>query len=153
MDSVLRALVIYVVLLAMLRATGKRTLDQVTTFDFVLLLIIGEATQQALLGDDFSLTNALVVISTLLVVDMAFSYVKQWSPKLDRVVEGVPTVVVEEGRILHDRMKRLRVDESDILEAGRMAHGIERMEHIKYAVVERSGGISVVPYPASPGGT
>ena len=73
MDSVFRALAIYAVLLLIFRISGKRSLSQITTFDFVLLLVIGEATQQALLGDDFSLTNAFIVIVTLVGVDIGLS--------------------------------------------------------------------------------
>lgn len=77
MDAVLRAVAVYGFLLVIMRLSGKRTLAQVTAFDLVLLLIIGEATQQALLGDDFSVTNAFVVITTLIVCDIGMSLVKQ----------------------------------------------------------------------------
>ena len=77
MDAVLRSLVIYVFLLVVFRISGKRSLSQATTFDFVLLLVIGEATQQALLGEDFSMTNAFVVIVTLVGIDILLSLVKQ----------------------------------------------------------------------------
>ena len=70
MDAVLRAIAVYLVLLLLFRVAGRRTLAEITTFDFVLLLIIGEATQQALLGEDFSVTNAVIVIATLLFIDV-----------------------------------------------------------------------------------
>src|SRR5690606_12768697 len=90
MDAVLSALAIYVFLLVVLRIGGKRTLGQTTTFDFVLVLIIAETTQQALLGDDFSVTNALLLIATLVGLDIALSLLKRKWPKLDRLIEGVP---------------------------------------------------------------
>ena len=77
MDSVLRGVVVYLFLLVIVRLSGRRTLAQITAFDFVLLLIVAETTQQALLGDDFSLSNAVVLILTLFTVDIAFSYVKR----------------------------------------------------------------------------
>lgn len=147
MDAVFRALAIYVGLLVIFRISGKRTLAQITTFDFVLLLIVGEATQQGLLGDDFSVTNALVVITTLVVADVALSFVKERLPAADRLAEGRPLVILEDGRPLEDRMRRSRVDVVDVLAAARQAHGIERLEQVKYAVLEQSGSISVVPYP------
>ncbi len=145
MDSVLRSLAIYFVLLLIFRVAGTRTLAQITTFDFVLLLVIGEATQQALLGNDFSLTNAFVIVVTLIGVDVLLSMWKQKSARAARWLEGTPLVLVEDGRPLHDRMDRARVDESDILSAARELQGLERMDQIKYAVLERSGGITVVP--------
>lgn len=79
MDAVLRAAAIYFVLMVLFRVAGRRSLTDLTTFDFVLLLIIGEATQQALLGDDFSVTNAILIISTLIAIDVGFSW-----PNVDR---------------------------------------------------------------------
>jgi uncharacterized membrane protein YcaP (DUF421 family) len=144
-DAVLRAAAIYAFLLLIFRIAGKRSLSQITTFDFVLLLIIGEATQQALLGNDFSITNALLIIVTLVGVDIGMSLWKQRSPALEKLVDGVPLVIVEEGKPLKDRMDKARVDEADILTAARELQGLERMDQIKYAVLERSGGISIVP--------
>jgi uncharacterized membrane protein YcaP (DUF421 family) len=145
MDAILSAFSIYLFLLVLFRIGGKRTLGQTTTFDFVLLLIIAETTQQALLGDDFSVTNAFLLIMTLISIDIALSLLKRKWPKLDRLVEGVPMVIVEQGRPLWDRMHKARVDESDVLTAARELQGLKRMEDIEYAVLERSGSISIVP--------
>jgi uncharacterized membrane protein YcaP (DUF421 family) len=147
MESVLRAVAIYVFLLLIFRITGKRSLAQITAFDFVLLLIIGEATQQALLGDDFSVINAWIVIGTLMFLELGLSLVKEWFPKLDRLLESAPLIVVDHGRVLKDRMSQERVDLSDVMAAAREHHGLERLEQIKYAVLERSGGISIIPKP------
>lgn len=146
MDAVLRAVAVYLFLLAVFRIIGKRSLAQITTFDFVLLLIIGEATQQGLLGDDFSVTNAFLVILTLLGMELLLTYLKQRSPKMDQILDGVPLVIVEDGTPLKDRMDRVRVDEADILQAARELQGLEQMDQIKYAVLEKSGGITVVPH-------
>jgi uncharacterized membrane protein YcaP (DUF421 family) len=145
MDTVLRGLSVYIFLLIIFRISGKRSLGQVTSFDFVLLLIIAETTQQALLGDDYSVTNAFLLIGTLFGVDIGLSLLKQRSAKLDQLLEGAPLVIVEEGKPLKDRMDKVRVDEDDILHAARELQGLERMEQIKYAVLERNGDITVVP--------
>jgi uncharacterized membrane protein YcaP (DUF421 family) len=145
MESVLRAAAIYGFLLLIFRITGKRSLAQITAFDFVLLLIIGEATQQALLGNDFSIINAYIVIATLMFLELGLSLVKGWWPKLDPILDSVPLIIVDHGRLLKDRVAHERVDLSDVLAAARERHGLERLEQIKYAVLERSGGISIVP--------
>lgn len=146
MDIVLRSVVVYGVLLVLLRISGRRTLAEITAFDFVLLLIIGEATQQALLGEDFSVTNAVIAIVTLLLLDIVLSLAKQRFARFDKILAGMPTVIVENGRCLTARMARARVSEEDVLEAARRLQGIERIEQIKYAVLEISGGISIIPY-------
>ncbi len=148
MDSVLRAAVVYLVLLVLLRLVGKRTLAETGAFDFVLLLIIAEATQQAMIDGDNSMTNAFLVILTLLALNVGFSLLKQRSEFVDRLVDDVPVLIVENGRLLRDRMDKARVDEKDILQAARQQEGLERLDQIKYAVLERSGGISVVPKQA-----
>jgi uncharacterized membrane protein YcaP (DUF421 family) len=145
MDSVLRAAAIYLFLLVLFRIAGKRTLSDTTTLDFVLLLIIGEATQQALLGEDFSLTNAFLVILTLIGLDIAMSLHQQRWPGCERWLEGEPLVIVDQGQPLRERMKRVRVSEEDILTAARERQGLARMDQIQYAVLERSGGISIIP--------
>jgi uncharacterized membrane protein YcaP (DUF421 family) len=145
MDSVLRAAVVYAFLLLSFRLTGKRTLAQITAFDFVLLLIVGEATQQALLGNDFSVINACVVIGTLMFLELVLSFVKEKWPKFDPILESTPIVIVENGKLMVDRARRERVDLNDVLAAAREHHGLERLEDIKFAVLERSGGISIVP--------
>ena len=149
MDIVLRSAAIYLALLVVFRISGRRSLSQITTFDVVLLLIIGEATQQALLGDDFSVTNGVLVVTSLVVIDIALATVKAKVPLLARTIDGVPVVLVERGQPMRDRMRRSQVDEQDLLEAARLAHGLERFDQIRYAVLERSGEISIVPEPGA----
>jgi uncharacterized membrane protein YcaP (DUF421 family) len=145
MESVLRAAVVYAFLIVVFRVTGKRLLAQITSFDFVLLLIIGEATQQALLGEDYSVVNAWIVIGTLMFLELTLSFLKQRLPALDRIMEGLPLVIVEDGRLIEDRAVHERLDVHDVLAAARERHGLERLDQIKYAVLERSGGISIIP--------
>ena len=145
MGSVLRAAAVYGFLLVLVRISGRRTLASMTTFDFILVLIISEATQNAMLGDDQSMTNGFLVVTTLIVLDIGLSLWKQRSPWLEKWIEGVPTVLVENGRPLKDRMDKARIDASDIMQAARELQGLERMDQIKFAVLERNGVITVVP--------
>jgi len=144
-NGIVNAFCIYVFLLVLLRIAGKRALGEMTSFDFVLVLIIAETTQQALLGEDYSLTGAMLLIGTLVGLDIALSLCKRQWPRFDRLVEGVPMVIVEHGRPLRDRMHKARVDESDVLSAARELQGLKNLDEIEYAVLERSGSISIVP--------
>ena len=149
MDSVLRAAAVYLVLLLLFRIVGKRTLAETGAFDFVLLLIISEATQQAMIDDDNSMMNAFLIIVTLLTFNVGFSLLKQRLPLADRVIDDVPVLIVVDGNPLKDRMDRARVDERDILQAARATQGLVRLDQIQYAVLERDGAISVVPKAAA----
>ena len=149
MNVVIRALSIYVFLLIVLRFAGKRSLVQITTFDFVLLLILSEATQQALLGNDYSLSKAFLIILTLVMAEIGLSLLKHKVPFLEKWLDGTPIIIVENGKMLKDRTNWSRIDEEDILAAARDSQGLERMEQIKYAVLETSGGISIIPKPDS----
>ncbi|AEG08039.1 DUF421 domain-containing protein (plasmid) [Sinorhizobium meliloti WSM1022] len=145
MDSVVRGITIYFILLAALRLSGRRTVAQMTTFDFVLLLIIAETTQQALLGDDFSIVNATLLILTLFGVDIVLSYLKQWSPKIALFLDGTATVLIADGKVDERALKRARVNIEDILVAAREQQGLARLDQIKFAVLEADGGISIIP--------
>lgn len=145
MDAVLRALAMWVVLMLLFRLTGKRSLSQATTFDFILLLVVGEATQQALLGEDFSMTMAAIVITTLIVLDRLADYLGYRFPRLDKLMESVAVILVDDGKVLKDRMAKAHIDEEEILTSARQAHGLESMDQVKYAVLEKSGGITIVP--------
>jgi uncharacterized membrane protein YcaP (DUF421 family) len=145
MEPILRAVVVYLFLLVLFRIAGKRSLSEMSNFEFVLLLIVGEATQQALLGKDYSVTNSFLVITTLVGLQIGLSLLKQRSERLKRLFDGLPLVIVENGRPLKDRMDKMRVGEDAVLEAARELMGLERMDQIKYAVMESSGIISIIP--------
>ena len=149
MDSVSRALIVYMILLLVFRLLGRRTLAQMTSFDFVLMMVIGESTQNALLGDDYSVSNGVLVIVTLVGMDVLLSLVKREWPRVDHWLDGLPLVVVDNGRPLSHLMRKASIDEEDILSAARERQGLERMDQIKYAVLEASGGISIIPKQAS----
>jgi uncharacterized membrane protein YcaP (DUF421 family) len=145
MDIVLRAGAIYFVLLIAVRLSGRRTLSELTTFDFILVLVISEAVQQGLVGDNYSLTTAVIVVVTLVLIDVALSFAKTHLRWVQKILEGVPTVLVENGRPLRDRMKKARVSEDDIMESARELQGLERIDQIKFAVLEVGGKITVIP--------
>ncbi|MUZ62604.1 DUF421 domain-containing protein [Agrobacterium vitis] len=144
MDAVIRGLAIYFTLLVIIRLSGRRTLAQMTPFDLVIVLVISETTQQAMLGDDFSITNAIILILTLFTTDIALSYVKRWWPRTAHVIDGVPTVLVVDGRYDERALRGCRLDKQDVMEAARNQEGIERVGDIKFAILEVSGNISVI---------
>ncbi len=135
----------YLALMVLFKIAGRRSLAELTTFDFVLLMIIGEATQQALLGDDFSLTNSVLVIITLIAIDFGLSLLKQRSSWVSRLVSGEATIIIEDGKLLHERLRRARIGEADVMEAARSSQGVETLDQIKFAILERNGKISVIP--------
>ena len=145
MDSIIRGAVVYVVLLVLFRIAGKRSLAEITSFDLVLLLIISEATQDALIDNDNSMTNAFLVIVTLIGMNVLFSLFSQRWKLFDKLTEGVPMVIAQDGRLLTDRMAKERVSEEEVLEAAREFHGLEALDQVKFAILERNGKITVIP--------
>lgn len=145
MESVLRGLAVYFFLLIIFRISGKRTLSQATSFDLILLLIISETTQQAMVDNDHSITNGFLLIVTLVGTSIFLAALKQFFPKLELWLDGQAVIVVDNGKLLKTVMNKTRVDEEDILSAARSLHGLERMDQIKYAILERDGNISIIP--------
>lgn len=142
---VLRAAGLYGFLLVVFRITGRRTLAQVTNFDLILVLIIGDATQQALIGDDFTVTTALLAVSTLVVLDVALSSAKQRWHAIDVLVDGLPLPLVTGGARRHEQMASEGVTDDDLLMAARHSHGLARLDEIDHAILESNGAISIVP--------
>lgn len=145
MEMVFRALAIYLILLVVFKIAGRRALLQMTSFDLILLLIISEATQQALLGNDFSVTGAMLTIITLVVIDMVFGIIKKKVSGAESVLDGSPVILMDHGTPLLDKMKKVDVSLDDILVAARQTQGITETAKIKYAILERNGHISVIP--------
>jgi uncharacterized membrane protein YcaP (DUF421 family) len=145
MDTAIKTALVYFILLVLMRLAGRRTLAEVSTFDFILLLIIGGTTQRSLLGQDYSVTNALIVVVTLVLIDVVLSLVERDNPTFAKIVNGSPLIVVEDGRLLQNRMRWSRITESEILAAARRKHGIERLDDIKFAILEATGDISIIP--------
>lgn len=145
LNPVLRAAAIYLFLLVLFRFMGKRSLSQATTFDVVLLLIVSEATQNAMIGEDFSITNAYIVISTLIGLDVLLNLIKSKWKWFDKVTESVPLVLVSEGKMHHDRMQHSNVEVDDLLEAGRRQYGFTNLAPIRFAILEIDGEITIIP--------
>jgi uncharacterized membrane protein YcaP (DUF421 family) len=144
MEQILRTLGIYVFLMITFRIAGKRTLKDVTVFDFVLLLVLSESVQQALTSDDYSLVNAWVILGTFLFLDVAMSLFKRRFPRLDRLIDGEPLVIVKDGKPLEERMRKERISVEDVMESAR-ENGYDKLSDIRYAVLERNGTISIIP--------
>lgn len=145
MGSVFRGLAVFLTLLLIFRIAGKRTLHETTTFDFVLLLIIAETVQQAMLDNDNSYTNSFILVCTLVGVNVLLSVLKQRYPRLQHLLEGRSVILAEKGRLHRDRLDKERVDRDEIISAARKLHGLERHEQIKYAVLEKDGSLGIVP--------
>jgi uncharacterized membrane protein YcaP (DUF421 family) len=146
MDAVVRATFIYAVVWLFFRIGGKRSLAQATPFDLVLLLIISETTQEALIDNDHSITHAVLLIATFVLIDLGLSLLKQWWPTMDRVLDSEPLVVVANGEPIRHNMQKERVSEGDVLNAARKLRGYSRLDQIRYAVLECTGDISVIGY-------
>lgn len=145
MESVVRGLVMYTILLVVFRLAGKRTLSEISSFDLVLLLIISETTQQAMVDGDHSMTNAVLLILTLVGVDILISLWKQRSKFVQRAMDAAPVVIVQDGRLLAAAANAERIDEQEVMEAARRQMGLENLSQIRFAVLEGSGKITVVP--------
>jgi uncharacterized membrane protein YcaP (DUF421 family) len=145
MESVIRPVLVYLVLLLLVRLTGKRTLAQITSFDFVLLLTIGNATQQALIGEDNSMVHGAIMVATLVGLNYVMQLLKQRSKWFGHLLDDIPLVIVVDGKPLKDRMHQARVDEDDVLDAARESCGLEHMDQIRHAILERDGQISIIP--------
>jgi uncharacterized membrane protein YcaP (DUF421 family) len=147
MESVLRGAATYMFVWLIFRVAGKRSLAQITTFDVVLLLIISETTQAALIDEDHSFTNTILLIMTMLGLDVAFSCIKQRFPRFEKIVDGAPLILLDQNGLRREAMTKERVDEDDILNAARELRGLANMDQIQYAVLEQTGDITVMPKP------
>jgi uncharacterized membrane protein YcaP (DUF421 family) len=145
MDAVIRGVAIYFTLLVIIRLSGRRTLAQMTPFDLVIVLVISETTQQAMLGDDFSITNSVLLILTLFTTDIALSYLKRWSRRTARLIDGAPTVLVTNGVYDEAALKGSRLQRDDVMQAARTQQGIASVKDIRFAILEVSGNISIIP--------
>jgi len=143
-DIILRTAVIYAFLLVGIRITGKRELGQLSMFDFVLLLVISNAVQNAMNGGDSSLGGGLVSAVTLFGLNAAVSRIAQRSRAARRLIEGEPTVIVHSGQIQRINAAREGITEDEVMAALR-EHGLETLDQVGLAVLECDGSISVIP--------
>jgi uncharacterized membrane protein YcaP (DUF421 family) len=145
MESVIRGVTVYLFLWLVFRISGKRTLAETSPFELVLLLIISEVTNQAMVDSDHSITNAFLLIMTLVGMSVLLSFIKHRWPAASRIFEGLPLPLIRNGERLQHNMDKSRVDEEEILMSARLNQGVEKMEDIKEASVENDGQISIVP--------
>ncbi|HYB72395.1 MAG TPA: YetF domain-containing protein [Candidatus Sulfotelmatobacter sp.] len=146
-EKLVRSLAVYVFLLVAFRFTGKRQVGQLTPFDLVVLLIISNVVQNAVIGPDNSLGGGLLgaIVILLLnwaVVEIAFRY-----KRARRLLEATPTLLIHNGHVLHENLRRERVTLDDLLAALRK-NGVVEPSQARYAVLEETGTISVIPRAA-----
>ena len=146
-EKVLRSVVVYLFVLLAFRFTGKRQVGQLTPFDLVLLLIISNVVQNAVIGPDNSLGGGLLGAAVILGLNYAFVDVTFRSKRLRRLLEATPTLLIHNGQILHQNLKKERITLDDLHAALRRG-GIVDAEHVRVAVLEENGGISVIPRAA-----
>jgi uncharacterized membrane protein YcaP (DUF421 family) len=152
MDIALRATVIFIALYFLVRLMGKRELAQMTPFELIVLVVIGDLIQQGVTQNDFSLTGAIIAISTIAFLAMAMSWASYLWPRAERLLEGEPRVIVRDGQILKDNLRRNRLTRSEIETEMRLA-GIGHLEDVAWAILEPRGKISFIQRAAgsSPG--
>ena len=147
-EKVLRSVVIYLFMLLAFRFTGKRQVGQLTPFDLVVLLIISNVVQNAVIGPDNSLGGGLLGAVVILALNWVVVEVTFRSKRLRRLLEATPTLLIHNGRILHDNLRRERITLDD-LHATLRRSGVADSEHVRVAVLEENGGISVIPRTTS----
>ena len=143
MDIVLRGIFVFFVLYALMRVIGRRELSKLEPFDLILLIILGDAVQQGLTQDDYSLTGALLAIGTIAVLQVVVSYFNFRFPRLRPVLNGEPIVVVQDGKPIERNLRRERLTDDDLAEAARK-QGIGKLDDVAWAVMETSGAISFI---------
>ena len=148
MDIVLRALVIFAFLYVLMRLIGRRELSSLEPFDLILLIILGDAVQQGLTQDDYSLTGAMLAVGTIGVLQVATSYANFRFPRLRSFLDGQPLVVVQDGKPIEKNLRRERLTMDDLAEAARH-EGIAKLDEVAWAVMETSGQISFIKKPDS----
>jgi uncharacterized membrane protein YcaP (DUF421 family) len=143
-EKVLRAVIIYLFLVVMLRLVGKRELSQLNTLDFVVLLAVANAVQNGLIGPDNSVTGAIVGAAVLFAVDGALAFVLFRQKRLQRIVEGSPTLLIRDGEVLEDQLRREELTHDDLL-VELQAAGAQTVDDVRMAWLEPSGKVIVIP--------
>ena len=144
LEIALRTLAVYLAILVGLRLAGKREIGQMTVFDLVVLLLIANAVQNAMVGPDTSLVGGILAAMVLLVVNAIVASLRLRWPRLRRWVEGTPTLLVLHGEVIPEHMRKEGIDEEALLTALR-EHGVAEISGVEMAVLEIDGSISVVP--------
>jgi uncharacterized membrane protein YcaP (DUF421 family) len=148
MDLVLRACVIFVFLLVLTRIIGRRELSTLAPFDLILLIIVGDAVQQGLTQDDYSLTGAMIAVGTIAVLQVVVSFTSFRLPPIRNLLEGHPIVIVQDGKPIEKNMRRERLTVEELMEEARQQQ-VASLDDIQWAVLEPSGNISFIPKKSS----
>ena len=143
MDIVFRGVVIFVFLYVLMRVIGRRELSSLEPFDLILLVVLGDAVQQGLTQDDYSLTGAVLAIGTIAILQLVVSYANFRFPRLRPLLDGEPIVIVEHGKTIEKNMRRERVTMEDVMQAARQQN-IASLDDVDWAVMETSGAISFI---------
>ena len=143
MDIVARAIVVFCFLLVLTRIIGRRELSSLQPFDLILIIILGDAVQQGLTQDDYSLTGAFLAIGTIAALQVFVSWIGFRFPRSRPVIEGTPIVVVQDGDVIERNAKRERLSVDEIREAARL-QGIAHLSDVRWAVLETNGQISFI---------
>jgi uncharacterized membrane protein YcaP (DUF421 family) len=151
-EFVLRAVIVYVVLLGMIRLSGKRTMGQFTAFDMLLIVLLGNAVQNALLGKDTSLGGGLLLAATLIGINYGVGWLSTRSRKVEALVEGEPVLIARDGEVLASVLKRELVTRAD-LEAAMRQQGCTHISEVSMALLEINGHITIVPRQPQDGGS
>src|SRR4051794_392040 len=141
MDLVIRATVVFFLILLVTRAVGRRELSSMEPFDMIMLVVIGDLVQQGVTQSDYSLTGVVVVLSTLAVLTVFTAYVSYRIRALRPVLEGDPVVLIADGRLLEDNLHRQRMTVEEVRAEARLAQ-IGSFDDIRWAVLESNGRIS-----------
>lgn len=142
-EFLLRAAVVYGVLLLLVRLSGKRTIGQYTPFDLVLIVLLGNAVQNSLLGEDHSLLGGLLLVATLIGLNWLLGVLSARSRRLDRMIAGEPVLLAHEGRLYRAALKREHISEAEFTEALHEAE-CEDVADVRLALLEPNGRISVI---------
>ena len=139
----LRACVVYFVLLAMIRVSGKRSMGQFTSFDMLLVVLLGNAVQNALLGTDTTVGGGLILAATLIALNWGVGYVSSRSDRAERLFEGVPVVLARDGHVYREILKRELVSRADFHKAMR-ENDCAEVDQIGLAMLETNGHITIL---------
>ncbi len=140
---IVRAMVVYVFLLVLLRLTGKRQVGQLAPFDLVLLLVLSNAVQNSMNGGDNSITGGLILATTLIGLNAAVGWITYRSKRAEAIVEGRPVVVVHDGRVDDESLRRLQMTRHE-LDAALRAQGCAGPDEVRFAVLETNGRLTVL---------
>ena len=143
MDIAIRSIALYAFILLLTRVVGRRELSSLSPFDLVLLIVLGDSVQQGLTQDDYSVTGAIIVISTIASMQVLTSYLSFRSKRVRTVLEGEPIVVIEDGKIVERNLRRERMKPEEIAEEMRMQQ-IASFDEVQWGILETNGSISFV---------